>query len=492
MAGLAPADVDRRLPRHDDRDERGARARGRGRRDDHDARLPRHRPHRAPPAAAALLGHAGHPVAGAAVRRGAATARSSPSGSCRRPARCSCRSTRTRCAAAARELRDEGVEAVAVCFLFSYLNPEHERRAAAIVREEMPDAFVTDERRHLPAVPRVRALHDGDDQRLRRPEDGQLPRPPRRGARGARASTGELHVMMSSGGVASVRAAAERPVTLLLSGPAAGILGGQWAGALAGRRRLITFDMGGTSADIGIVTEDGVTRGVGARHVGRRLSAARADARRAHDRRRRRLDRVRRRGRRLPRRPAQRGRRARARPATATAAQEPTISDAHVVLGRLDPDRFLGGRMKLDRDAAVDAVQRLADQLGLSLLETAEGILTIANSNMARAIRSRTIEKGHDPREFALVAFGGAGPLHAAEVADSLEHPGGARAAAPRASPPPAACSRATSSTTRCAPSSSCRAAIDAERLEPRARPSSRQCCAAGSSATASRPRTSR
>src|SRR5207237_10524665 len=81
---------------------------------------------------------------------------------------------------------------------------------------------------------------------------------------------------------------------------------------------------------------------------------------------------------------------------------EPTISDAHTVLGRLDPERFLGGRMKLDRDAAVEAVQGLAAELGLGLAETAEGILTIANSNMARAIRSRTIEKGHDPREFAL------------------------------------------------------------------------------------------
>jgi N-methylhydantoinase A/oxoprolinase/acetone carboxylase beta subunit len=102
---------------------------------------------------------------------------------------------------------------------------------------------------------------------------------------------------------------------------------------------------------------------------------------------------------------------------------EPTISDAHTVLGRLDPERFLGGRMKLDRDAAVRVVQKLADELGLGLEETAEGILTIANSNMARAIRSRTIEKGYDPREFALVAFGGAGPLHAAEVADTLEIP---------------------------------------------------------------------
>jgi N-methylhydantoinase A len=103
--------------------------------------------------------------------------------------------------------------------------------------------------------------------------------------------------------------------------------------------------------------------------------------------------------------------------------EEPTISDAHVVLGRLDPERFLGGRMQLDRDAAVAAVQKLAGELGLGLEATAEGILTIANSNMARAIRSRTIEKGNDPREFALVAFGGAGPLHAAEVADLLEIP---------------------------------------------------------------------
>ncbi len=102
---------------------------------------------------------------------------------------------------------------------------------------------------------------------------------------------------------------------------------------------------------------------------------------------------------------------------------EPTISDAHVVLGRLDPARFLGGRMRLDREAAVAAVGALAERLELGLEQAAEGILTIANSNMARAIRSRTIEKGHDPREFALVAFGGAGPLHAAELADSLEIP---------------------------------------------------------------------
>jgi N-methylhydantoinase A len=323
--------------------------------------------------------------------------------------------------AAARELREEGVEAVAVCFLFSYLNPEHERRAAAIVREEMPDAFVTTSADIFPQFREFERFTTATMSAFVGPTTGNY-------LDGLATSLqsegveGELHVMMSSGGVASVHTAAERPVTLLLSGPAAGILGGQWAGALAGRRRLITFDMGGTSADIGIVTEDGVSE-ASARDTwvgGYPLLVPMLDVHAigagggsiAY---------------------VDEGGAFRVGPRSAGASpgpacygyggQEPTISDAHIVLGRLDPERFLGGRMKLDRDAAVEAVQKLADQLGLGLLEAAEGILTIANSNMARAIRSRTIEKGHDPREFALVAFGGAGPLHAAEVADSLEIP---------------------------------------------------------------------
>jgi len=323
--------------------------------------------------------------------------------------------------AAARDLREEGVEAVAVCFLFSYLNPEHERRAAAIVREEMPDAFVTTSADIFPQFREFERFTTATMSAFVGPRTGNyLDRLAT--ALASEGVEGELHVMMSSGGVASVRTAAERPVTLLLSGPAAGILGGQWAGALAGRRRLITFDMGGTSADIGIVTEDGVSE-ASARDTwvgGYPLLVPMLDVHAigagggsiAY---------------------VDEGGAFRVGPRSAGASpgpacygyggQEPTISDAHIVLGRLDPERFLGGRMKLDRDAAVEVVQKLADQLGLSLLETAEGILTIANSNMARAIRSRTIEKGHDPREFALVAFGGAGPLHAAEVADSLEIP---------------------------------------------------------------------
>jgi N-methylhydantoinase A len=323
--------------------------------------------------------------------------------------------------AAARELRSEGVEAVAVCFLFSYLNPEHERRAAAIAREEMPDAFITTSADIVPQFREFERFTTACMSAFVGPKTGLYLE--RLGSALSREGVrSDLHVMMSSGGLASARSAAERPVTLLLSGPAAGILGGRWAGELADRRRLITFDMGGTSADIGIVTEQGVDEAsardtwvggypllvpmldvhtigagggsiafvdpAGAFRVGPRSAGATPG-------------------------PACYG----------LGGQDPTVTDAHVVLGRMDPDRFLGGHMRLDVEAARAAFARLADQLGLAVGEAAEGTITIANANMARAIRSRTVEKGHDPREFALVAFGGAGPLHAAEVADSLGIP---------------------------------------------------------------------
>ena len=265
--------------------------------------------------------------------------------------------------------------------------------------------------------------------------------------------------MMSSGGVASVAGGrrAARDAAALRARPRASSAASGPARS-PGRTRLITFDMGGTSADIGIVTESGITEASardtwiggypllvpmldvhaigagggsiayvdegGAFRVGPR-SAGRDPG------------------------PACYGH----------GGSEPTITDAHVVLGRLDPERFLGGAHEARprrRGRRRAAARRRSSASALE--ETAEGILTIANSNMARAIRSRTIEKGHDPREFALVAFGGAGPLHAAEVADSLEHPRGARAAVPRHHLRRRACSRATSSTTRCARSSSCRA----------------------------------
>jgi len=323
--------------------------------------------------------------------------------------------------AAARALKEAGVESVAVCFLFSYLNPAHERRAAEIVAEEIPGAFVTSSADIFPQFREFERFTTACMNAFVGPSTGRyLER--LSGALARERVPGKLHVMMSNGGVASVETAAQKPVTLLLSGPAAGVLGGLWAGETTGRKRLITFDVGGTSADIGIVTERGISEASardtwvagypllvpmidvhtigagggsiayvdegGAFRVGPRSAGASPG-------------------------PASYGQ----------GGEEPTLTDANVVLGRIDPDRFLGGEMKLERELAVAAVQRLADQLGLGLLEAAEGIVTIANANMSSAIRSRTVQKGHDPREFALVAFGGGGPTQAAEVAESLEIP---------------------------------------------------------------------
>ncbi len=323
--------------------------------------------------------------------------------------------------AAAEALKAEGVEAIAVCFLFSYLDPAHEERAAAIVREVYPNCFVTTsaavspqfrefERFTTAAInafvgPKVRAYVNRLERQM--------------AAEDLRA---DLHVMGSNGGVATAGMVAEKPILTLLSGPAAGVLGGAWAGNLAGRQRLITFDMGGTSADIGIV-DDGRIAAASARDswiAGYPLlapmidvhtigagggSIARVDAGGAF-----RVG------------PESAG----ARPGPAAYGQggtRPTVTDANVVLGRLDPDFFLGGAMALDRKAAAAAIGALGGELGLEPAEAAAGVLAIVGANMANAIRSRTVQKGIDPRAFALVAFGGAGPLHAVDVALELGIP---------------------------------------------------------------------
>jgi N-methylhydantoinase A len=322
---------------------------------------------------------------------------------------------------AARSLRDDGVEAIAVCFLFSYLNPAHEARARDLVRKEAPGCFVCTS---AEVSPQFREFERFTTALLNAFVGPRLRDYVARLA-GSLAEEGlvaELHVMCSNGGVATAATVARSPVLTLLSGPAAGILGGAWSGALSGRERLITFDVGGTSADIGIVV-DGRFAEATARDTwigGYPLLAPMIDIHTigagggsiAH------ID---------------SGGAFRVGPASAGAdpgpaaygggGTDPTVTDANLVLGRLDPDNFLGGAMRLDPDAARGAVGDLARRLGLGLEEAAEGILTIINANMANAISSRTVQKGLDPRGFALVAFGGAGPLHGAEVARALGIP---------------------------------------------------------------------
>ena len=322
---------------------------------------------------------------------------------------------------AANELREAGVASIAVCFLFSYLNPEHERRAKVIIQKLCPDVFVTCSHEVSPQFreferftttamnafigPLVRDY-------VTRLADGLA----------ATGFGGEVHIMRSNGGVAPARTISELPVYTLMSGLAAGVLGGAWVGKLAGRRNVITLDIGGTSADIGVVTDgrfgeasardtyvadypilvpmiDLHTIGAGGGSIAHVDPAGAFKVG-----------------------PQSAG----AVPGPAAYGQggiEATVTDANIVLGRLDVNSFLGGAMRLDRDAATAAVQALADKLGLPLLEAAEGVVAVLNANMANAIRGRTVQKGIDPRQYGLVASGGAGPLHGAEVAQMLGIP---------------------------------------------------------------------
>jgi N-methylhydantoinase A len=316
------------------------------------------------------------------------------------------------------ELAAEGVDSVAVCFLFSYLNPDHENRARDILARSLPNAFITTSSSVAPQFREFERFTTAALSAFIGPKIGGYIAHLEKALSGAGMSA-ELRIMASNGGVATPAMAMEKPALTLLSGLAAGVLGGAWIGQSAQRKKLITFDIGGTSADIGIVIDgrlaetdsrsasiagfplllpmiDVHTIGAGGGSIAHidRGGAFRVGPRSAGA---------------LPG-PAAYGR----------GGTEPTVTDANLVLGRLDPQDFLGGEMTLDPDAAHRAVGELADRLGLDLQETAEGILTVINSNMANAIRSRTVQKGIDPRQFALVAFGGAGPLHGAEVAAML------------------------------------------------------------------------
>ena len=322
---------------------------------------------------------------------------------------------------AARELRQEGVESIAICMLFSYLNPAHEERAREIVQEEYPEAFVTTSASVSPQFREFERFTTAAMNAFVGPKVSTYVKHLSNSLREAGLEA-ELHIMRSNGGVATPALVSERPVLTLLSGPSAGVMGGAWSGELSGHKNLITFDVGGTSADIGVVTDgdfseaaardtwiagypvmvpmiDIHTIGAGGGSI------AYVDAAGA-----------------FKVGPASAG----AVPGPAAYGQggtEPTVTDANLVLGRLDKDNFLGGEMNLDADAARKTISELAQKLGMSPEETAEGVVTILNSNMANAIRARTVQKGIDPRDYALVAFGGAGPLHGAEVAAMLDIP---------------------------------------------------------------------
>ena len=310
---------------------------------------------------------------------------------------------------AVEKLVDRGVESLAIGFLNSYVNPAHERRARDIVREAYPDLSVSisadigqeygEYERTLTTVvntavqPRTMLYMRNFESSMREKNFG-----------------GRLSIVRSDGGAMSTQAVSERPIQIALSGPSGGVTGSAYLAREMGVPDILTFDMGGTSTDVSLC-RDGETPvrrdiqlgyfqfkspAVDVHSVGAGggsiafLSASGA----------------------LQVGPASAG----ADPGPAAygkGGEAPTVTDANVVLHRIPPGVALGGTLALDEEAARKAVETVAEPLGMGVEEAAEAILAVVNENMHAALRVVSVERGHDPREFGLVAFGGAGPMHA-------------------------------------------------------------------------------
>ena len=323
---------------------------------------------------------------------------------------------------AARHLVASGVEAIAICFMCSFINPAHEQRAKEIVEEEAPGLFVSASHDVVPQYREYERFSTTCLNTFVGPKTARYLNHLADALRDKGLQT-ELHLMQSSGGCATLEAATTRPVTLLMSGPVGGLLGGIWAGRTAGFDNVISLDVGGTSADIGVAPNGQMqfkhlldTR-IGDYHAMVPMaevdsigagggSIAYVDA----------------------------GGQFQVGPRSAGADPgpccydrggiEPAATDCQVVLGRINPEGFLGGRLPLKPALAREAIERkLARPLGMSVEEAALGAIKILNHSMVQAIEINSIRRGYDPREFALVAFGGAGPLFACEIARELAIP---------------------------------------------------------------------
>jgi N-methylhydantoinase A len=312
-----------------------------------------------------------------------------------------------------------GLDAVVVAFLFSFLNNEHELRAREIVKSILPDAYVSCSSEVVNTIREYERFSSAAMNAYIGPKSSAYLRN-LEGRLEAHGVNAMIRTMQSNGGISTVENACELPIGLLLSGPAGGVIGGRWTGRNCGRDNIITIDIGGTSADISVIergelriknprdTEvaqlpvlvpmldiDAIGAGGGsiayvdpggAFRVGPRSAGA------------------------LP------------GPACyAKGGEEPTVTDAQIVLGRLDAEHFLGGDLAIDGALSQKAITRhIAEPLGLSVEQAALGILKIVNNNMALAINANSVAKGIDPRNFSLMGFGGAGPLHSVSLAEAI------------------------------------------------------------------------
>jgi N-methylhydantoinase A len=313
-------------------------------------------------------------------------------------------------------VRDCDAESVAVCLLFSYLDPAHERGIAERIRSELPDVHVSASHEVLPQFREYeRASTTVIDAYLSPLLARYLAR---LSESGRELGLPEPLIMKSSGGVAPAAEAARAGAWSVLSGPAGGAVGAALVASLSGDGDAVGIDMGGTSCDVCVV-ESGRVRRTDSRVIaGRVFQLPMVDVHtvgagggsigwRDH-------------GGALRVGPRSAG----AEPGPACygrGGSEPTVTDADLLLGYLAPDSALAGGVDLDAESARTAVAQLGDALGLEELDTAEGIVRVANQEMVRALRVVTVERGVDPRRFALMPFGGAGPMHAAAIAEQLD-----------------------------------------------------------------------
>jgi N-methylhydantoinase A len=310
---------------------------------------------------------------------------------------------------AMRALATSGVTSVTVSLINSFANDAHERRIRAIAEEEIPELPVSLSCDILPEMREYERAATTVANAYVRPVVARYLESLERECAG-RGMRARLRVLRSDGGLMGFDVAKRAPVNLLMSGPAGGVAGAVWAGGRAGLSNLLTFDMGGTSTDVALV-ENGEPRLRRETAVGDvTVRSSSLDVRTVGAG-----------GGSIARVPELTGA-LRVGPESAGALPGPvaygrggtqaTVTDANVVLGYL-PVSLLGGEMQLDRDGAQRAVQAVADALGVGLIEAAQGIVDIVNENMFGALRLVSVEQGYDPRGFALVGFGGAGPMHA-------------------------------------------------------------------------------
>ena len=303
------------------------------------------------------------------------------------------------------QLQSQEVESVAVTLLFSFLHPDHEQVIAEVLRRN--GFFVSASHEILPEFREYERTSTTVVNAFVAPIVDRYMAQLQSGL-----GESELRIMQSNGGTITATHARQQAVRMVLSGPAGGVVGARTIGQLAGYEKLITFDMGGTSTDVSLV--DGVPRITTEAHVGGHPigvpvidihtvgagggSIAYLDA-----------------GGALRVGPQSAG--ANPGPAAYGKGDLPTVTDANVVLGRLPHDLFLGGQMALDVERAQAAIRELAQSAGLDMITAAQGIVEIAETNMERAARVISVERGHDPEDFALLSFGGAGGLHAVNLA---------------------------------------------------------------------------